>query len=109
MSSVSQRTATASIWTISGKFLARLLDFVSLLILARLLSPADFGLVAIATSVLVIVETILDLPLTQALMRQSSAIGVREGTRENVPVRRLGASSERLVGSCVPWNSPVPY
>ncbi|MBY5716911.1 lipopolysaccharide biosynthesis protein [Rhizobium leguminosarum] len=72
MSSVSQRTATASIWTISGKFLARLLDFVSLLILARLLSPADFGLVAIATSVLVIVETILDLPLTQALMRQPS-------------------------------------
>ncbi|MBP2444328.1 lipopolysaccharide biosynthesis protein [Rhizobium leguminosarum] len=72
MSSVSQRTATASIWTISGKFLARMLDFVSLLVLARLLSPEDFGLVAIATSVLVIVEAILDLPLTQALMRQSS-------------------------------------
>lgn len=69
MSSVSHRTATASIWTISGKFLARLLDFVSLLILARLLSPADFGIVAIATSVLVIVEAILDLPLTQALVR----------------------------------------
>ncbi|MBX4959175.1 lipopolysaccharide biosynthesis protein [Rhizobium lentis] len=75
MSSVSQRTATASIWTISGKFLARLIDFVSLLILARLLSPADFGLVAIATSVLVIVEAILDLPLTQALMRQPSPSG----------------------------------
>ncbi|EJZ17582.1 lipopolysaccharide biosynthesis protein [Rhizobium sp. Pop5] len=72
MSSVSQRTATASIWTISGKFLARLLDFVSLLVLARLLSPTDFGLVAIATSVLVIVEAVLDLPLTQALLRQPS-------------------------------------
>ncbi|TCS04366.1 lipopolysaccharide biosynthesis protein [Rhizobium sp. BK418] len=69
MSSISHRTATASIWTISGKFLARLLDFVSLLILARLLSPADFGIVAIATSVLVIVEAVLDLPLTQALVR----------------------------------------
>lgn len=69
MSSVSHRTATASIWTISGKFLARLLDFASLLVLARLLSPADFGIVAIATSVLVIVEAILDLPLTQALVR----------------------------------------
>lgn len=72
MASVSQRTATASIWTIAGKFLARLLDFVSLLILARLLSPADFGIVAIATSVLVIVEAILDLPLTQALVRVPS-------------------------------------
>ena len=59
VSSVSHKTATASIWTIGGKFLARLLDFVSLLVLARLLSPADFGIVAIATSVLVIVEAIL--------------------------------------------------
>jgi O-antigen/teichoic acid export membrane protein len=72
VSSVSHRTATASIWTISGKFLARLLDFVSLLVLARLLSPADFGIVAIATSILVIVEAILDLPLTQALVRVAS-------------------------------------
>ena len=70
MSSVSQRTATASIWTIGGKLLARLLDFVSLLVLARLLRPEDFGLVAIATSVLVIVEAVLDLPLNQALIRQ---------------------------------------
>lgn len=65
-----QKTATASIWTIGGKLLARVLDFLTLLLLARLLSPEDFGLVAIATSILVIVEAILDLPLTQALVRQ---------------------------------------
>lgn len=70
MSSVSHRTAMASLWTIGGKLLARMLDFVSLLVLARLLRPEDFGLVAIATSVLVIVEAILDLPLNQALIRQ---------------------------------------
>lgn len=70
MSSVSHRTATASLWTIGGKLLARMLDFVSLLVLARLLRPEDFGLVAIATSVLVIVEAVLDLPLNQALIRQ---------------------------------------
>lgn len=68
---VSQKTATASIWTIGGKFLARILDFVTLLVLARLLSPEDFGLVAIATSLLVIVEAVLDLPLVQALVRQT--------------------------------------
>lgn len=68
---VSQKTATASIWTIGGKFLARILDFVTLLVLARLLQPDDFGLVAIATSLLVIVEAVLDLPLVQALVRQS--------------------------------------
>lgn len=68
---VSQKTATASIWTIGGKFLARILDFITLLVLARLLSPEDFGLVAIATSLLVIAEAVLDLPLVQALVRQT--------------------------------------
>ena len=72
MASVSHKTATASIWTIGGKLFARMLDFVSLVVLARLLRPEDFGLVAIATSVLVIVEAVLDLPLTQALIRQPS-------------------------------------
>jgi O-antigen/teichoic acid export membrane protein len=72
VSSISHKTASASIWTLGGKFSARLLDFISLLILARVLSPEDFGLVAIATSVLVIVEAVLDMPLVQALVRQKS-------------------------------------
>jgi O-antigen/teichoic acid export membrane protein len=97
MSSISQRTATASIWTIGGKFLARLLDFVSLLILARLLSPADFGLVAIATSVLVIVETLLDLPLTQALIRQSSPSDDMFGTAFTLSVLRGAAISLLMI------------
>ena len=69
-SNVSISTTRAGFWLLSGKFLARSLDLVSLLVLARLLSPEDFGLVAIATTVLVIVETVFDLPLVQALVRQ---------------------------------------
>ncbi|OWV79434.1 exopolysaccharide biosynthesis protein [Rhizobium sp. R635] len=107
MSSVSQRTATASIWTISGKFLARLLDFVSLLILARLLSPADFGLVAIATSVLVIVETILDLPLTQALMRQPSPSKEMFTTAFTLSLLRGAAISLLMI--LISWPMAVIY
>ena len=107
MSSVSQRTATASIWTISGKFLARMLDFVSLLILARLLSPADFGLVAIATSVLVIVETVLDLPLTQALMRQPSPSDKMFATAFTLSLLRGTAISLLMI--IISWPMAVIY
>ncbi|PDT14494.1 lipopolysaccharide biosynthesis protein [Rhizobium sp. J15] len=107
MSSVSQRTATASIWTVSGKFLARLLDFVSLLILARLLSPADFGLVAIATSVLVIVETVLDLPLTQALMRQPSPSDKMFATAFTLSLLRGTAISLLMI--IISWPMAVIY
>ncbi|OWV80102.1 exopolysaccharide biosynthesis protein [Rhizobium sp. R634] len=107
MSSVSQRTATASIWTISGKFLARLLDFVSLLILARLLSPADFGLVAIATSVLVIVETVLDLPLTQALMRQPSPSDKMFATAFTLSLLRGAAISLLMI--IISWPMALIY
>ncbi|ANK92966.1 MULTISPECIES: lipopolysaccharide biosynthesis protein [Rhizobium] len=107
MSSLSQRTATASIWTISGKFLARLLDFVSLLVLARLLSPADFGLVAIATSVLVIIEAILDLPLTQALMRQPSPSEEMFATAFTLSLLRGLAIS--LLMMVISWPMAVIY
>lgn len=72
MNNLANKTALAGIWTIGGKIIARMIDFVALLVLARLLSPADFGLVAIATSILVIVETVLDLPLVAALLRRQT-------------------------------------
>ncbi|WP_271894293.1 lipopolysaccharide biosynthesis protein [Candidatus Phyllobacterium onerii] len=107
MSSVAQSTATASIWTLGGKFLARLLDFVSLLVLARLLSPADFGLVAIATSVLVVVEAILDLPLTQALLRQRCPSDRMFATAFTLSVLRGTAISLLMV--IVAWPIALIY
>jgi O-antigen/teichoic acid export membrane protein len=72
VTNLADRTALAGIWTIGGKIIARMIDFVALLVLARMLSPDDFGLVAIATSILVIVETVLDLPLVAALLRRQA-------------------------------------
>lgn len=63
------KTARAGIWTVSGKLIAKSIDLVVLLVLARLLSPADFGLVALATAPVLIVETIFELPLISALIR----------------------------------------
>lgn len=56
-------------WSVSARLANRLVDFVTLIILARALSPADFGLIALATTLVVVVETVLEIALAQALTR----------------------------------------
>jgi O-antigen/teichoic acid export membrane protein len=58
---------------VSGRLVSKLIDFGTLLVLSRLLQPADFGLVAMAMTVVLIVEAVLELPLTQALLRLKDA------------------------------------
>lgn len=66
--SIRSRTATGATILIASRLITRCIDFGALVILARLLSPADFGLVAIAMSVVMIVEAIMELPLGFALV-----------------------------------------
>lgn len=56
-------------WMLLSRFAGRGIDFVTLLILARVLSPADFGVAALAMSLVAVIEMILELPVTQALVR----------------------------------------
>ena len=56
-------------WAIASRLGGRLIDFVTLLVLARILSPADFGLTAIGLSIIAIIDTILEIPIAQALTR----------------------------------------
>lgn len=67
--SLSTRTAGAAVWAIGGKLFAKLIDFAGLLVLARVLGPPEFGLVAMAMTAVFIVEAILELPLGAALIR----------------------------------------
>ena len=65
----SARTVKAGAWVVSGKLCARLFDLALLLILSRLLTPDDFGLIALAMAPILIGEAVLELPLVQALLR----------------------------------------
>ena len=67
---IGNRTAAAAVWLVSVRLLTKSIDFIALLVLARLLTPADFGLVAIAMTLIFIVEAVLELPINQALVRQ---------------------------------------
>ncbi len=52
-----------------ARVVVNLTGFASTIILARLLSPADFGLVAIATAAATVLATASELSLTQALIK----------------------------------------
>lgn len=56
--SLSGRVARAAVWAVGMRIGERVLGVVSTLILARLLVPADYGLVAMATVVVAFMETL---------------------------------------------------
>lgn len=60
---------SAGMWSVSGKLLSRLFDLASLVILTAILEPADFGLVAKAMAVVVIVEMVTRVPMETPLLR----------------------------------------
>lgn len=58
-----------SAWITGARAAINAIGFVSTIVLARLLAPADFGLVALATTVLAVVTAVTDMSLAQALVR----------------------------------------
>jgi O-antigen/teichoic acid export membrane protein len=63
------KTLLGAGWTVSSRLTGRLVDFVTLLVLARTLTPADFGLAALAMTLTVITDMVLEVPLIPALTR----------------------------------------
>lgn len=61
-------------WLVFSRFAGRLIDFIMLPILSRVLTPADFGLAALAMSIVLIIDTILEIPVTQALLRLEKVV-----------------------------------
>lgn len=72
-----ERMAKGAMWMILARILDRSLGLVSTVILARLLLPADFGLVAMATAVVAMLELLGAFGFDVALIQNPSA-GRRE-------------------------------
>jgi O-antigen/teichoic acid export membrane protein len=64
-----RRTAVGGTWMVGARLVSRVIDLATMLVLAHILSPKDFGLVAIAMTVIYIIEATLELPVSQALVR----------------------------------------
>lgn len=69
---LTNKTLLGAGWTVSSRLAGRLIDLATVLVLARQLAPADFGLCALAGTLTVITDMVLEVPLMQALTRLSS-------------------------------------
>lgn len=66
------RMVRGAAWLAASRALINLIGFASTLVLARLLLPEDFGLVAIAGTVIAIVGSVTDIPLSAALIQHAN-------------------------------------
>lgn len=68
--SLKEKTITGLFWSFTDQFASQGIQFFVLLILARLVSPEDFGLIGMVSIFIVISNTLIDCGLTQALIRE---------------------------------------
>ncbi|MDB5662288.1 MAG: polysaccharide biosynthesis protein [Sphingomonas bacterium] len=69
---IAAQLARGSMWVSASRGLVNLFGLVSTIALARLLVPADFGLVAIAITMLAILSAITNLSLAEALVQHKA-------------------------------------
>lgn len=99
------RTAKAGVWTIGTRLVSKVIDFITLLILARFLGPPEFGLVAIAATTVTVVDTILEMPLGAPLIRMRPPSDSMFATAFTIGICR-GCIIAAILG-CLAW--PLSY
>lgn len=73
MTPVGKSVAVGALWMIALKFIERSIGVVSTIILARLLIPADFGLVAMAMAIFAILELVGQFGFDHAIIRNQNS------------------------------------
>lgn len=72
-SSINSRMARGILWMVGARFVDRLIGIFSTIILARLLVPADFGLVAMATAIAGVIDLLGAFSFDLALIQNAQA------------------------------------
>ena len=92
MTDTTRRVLTGAGWLYGHRWIERLLDFAAVVVVARMLSPDDFGLVAIAASVVAIVEGLGAFGI-EGMAAADVAQRLMEEHRIFTVVRQLGTES----------------
>lgn len=71
--SLTGRVARGAAWIIGGRLLVRMLGLINTLILARLLAPEDFGLVAIGVTVMQLLQNVTDIGVSRTVVKFRNA------------------------------------
>jgi O-antigen/teichoic acid export membrane protein len=101
---LSKKTILGAGWLISSRMGGRLVDVVTVLILARILTPADFGLMALAMTLISVVDTVLEVPLIQALIRLKHIAKSHLDTAFTIGILRGFVLSIIVVGAAWPFS-----
>ncbi|MDD2867240.1 oligosaccharide flippase family protein [Neomegalonema sp.] len=72
-SDIGRRMAGGALWTIGARLLPRLAGLMSMMLMARLLTPADFGVVTLAMAVMLALQAFSDLGLNAVLIHDQQA------------------------------------
>ena len=70
MSSLKQKTISGLSWSFAGTFAGQAIGFVIGIILARLLSPREYGLIGMVTIFTILTQPFIDSGFSQALIRK---------------------------------------
>lgn len=71
--SLRKKTISGLLWTFSQQFSVQLINFVISIILARILTPAEFGLIAMLSIFMALGNSLMDSGLTSSLIRTPNA------------------------------------
>lgn len=61
-----------AIWTVGTRWLIKFLGLINTIVMARILMPSDYGIVALGMLVVSLIQTFLDFGATTALLRKNS-------------------------------------
>jgi len=96
------RIATGAVWMVVFRILDRSVGIVSIAILARLLLPADFGLVAMATAIIAIIELLSAFNFDMALIQNQQTTRAHYDTAWTLNVAMAGACAFLVAAAAFP-------
>ena len=99
-----RKVAIGGMLMVGARLIARVVDLATMLILARILAPTDFGLVAIALSVVSVMEAALDIPVNQALVRLPAITDAQYDTAFTLSLLRGLVLTALLLLASVPFS-----
>lgn len=104
------RLAKGATWVAAARVLIGLVGFASTVILARLLTPADFGLVAIVSTVTIVIGAITELSLAEALLQHRDPSDAHFHSAFTLNLLRSALLAAIVVASALPlswiYNDP---
>jgi PST family polysaccharide transporter len=100
--SLGSQVAKASGWLVVTRAVITILSMLSIFILARLLTPEDFGLVAIASVIATLLQSMVQIPVSQALIAIEKPIKEHFDTAFTINIIRTSLISLVLLTLALP-------